>query len=203
MNIRRLAVGVLAAFACSPAVSAGVGVFANQVLWDNYVTVKGCTVVEQDIAGRPQGYYASLTGSGGGISWGATAKGGLFAGPGTVSTFVPSDDISLNLSFSPGVRAVGGNMFSALIKSEAMPSLVEVFLADGTSFSGFTFGSSDFIGFASTSADIVGLTITALNPGDGVMASPTIGSLYVGAVPAPGALAVLGLAGSLGRRRRR
>lgn len=202
MNIRSSVACALVALVSASSASASVGAFANQVLWENYVSVKGYGVVEQQVGGRPQGHYASLSGSGGGISWTATAKGGLLAGPDAMATFLVGDEVSLSVSFSPGVRAVGGSMFSRLFKDEASPSLVEVYFADGSSFSGFTFPSQEFLGFASTDRDIVGLTISALNPGDGTLASPTIGSLYVGVIPAPGAVAVLGLAGLGGRRRR-
>lgn len=203
MNIRSSVACALVALVSSQSASASVGSFANQVIWENYVSVKGYAVIEQDVGGRPQGHYASLSGSAGGIGWTATAKGGILAGPKMMATYLAGDEVSLSFSFSPGVRAVGGSMFSSLHKDGAAASLVEIFLADGSTFAGFTFPSRDFIGFASTTHDIVGLTISALQPGDGQMASPTIGSLYVGAVPAPGALAVLGLAGLGGRRRRR
>lgn len=203
MNIRSSVACALVALVSASTASASVGSFANQVLWDNYVSVKGYGIVEQQVGGRPQGHYASLSGSGGGIGWTATAKGGFLAGPDSMATFLAGDEVSLSFSFSPGVRAVGGAMFSRLFKGDVTPSLVEVHLADGSSFSGFTFPSQDFIGFASTDRDIVGLTISALNPGNGMFASPTIDSLYVGTIPAPGAVAVLGLAGLGGRRRRR
>jgi MYXO-CTERM domain-containing protein len=79
---------------------------------------------------------------------------------------------------------------------------VQVTLNDGSSFIGYATAASDFIGFYSTDAAISSLTITKLgNTPGGIF--PTVDNLYFAVVPAPGALALLGVAGIVGRRSRR
>jgi xanthosine utilization system XapX-like protein len=59
---------------------------------------------------------------------------------------------------------------------------------------------SDFVGFYSTSADISTMTILTSPLATGEVFA-TIDNLYL-AVPAPGAAALIGLAGLVARRRR-
>jgi hypothetical protein len=75
-----------------------------------------------------------------------------------------------------------------------------VTLADGTSYLGFSNSQTDFIGFYSATASITSLSITATGVGSGDVFS-TVDNLYF-AVPAPGAIALLGAAGLVARRRR-
>jgi len=68
------------------------------------------------------------------------------------------------------------------------------------SYEGISTSPSDFVGFYSTAADISSMTIVTspLVTGD---VYATIDNLYL-AVPAPGAAALIGLAGLATRRRR-
>ena len=80
-----------------------------------------------------------------------------------------------------------------------------VTLSDSTSYIGYANGPSDFIGFYSTGATISSLSVTAYSNGAGSVYA-TADNLYfatVGTAPAPGALALLCVAGVASRRRRR
>jgi len=87
----------------------------------------------------------------------------------------------------------------------AVPAIITVTLSDSTTYIGYANGPSDFIGFYSTGATISSLSVTVSSTGSGA-AYATADNLYfatVGPVPAPGALALLGVAGVASRGRRR
>jgi hypothetical protein len=102
--------------------------------------------------------------------------------------------------FSPGVQAVAGNFFGTDNSFNAMPSLVQVTLADGTSTILLASGPADFSGFFSTGAAISSLSVTAAGAG---IVYPTVDNLYFAVpIPAPGAAALIALAAVATRRRR-
>jgi hypothetical protein len=154
--------------------------------------------VTEDFNSIPGGFYSSgFSSSVGGVTWTATATGGLAVQSGLFST---NDPTSLSFSFAPGVQGVAGNFFGTDISFNPVPSLVQVTLADGNSSILFANGPADFIGFYSTGAAISGLTITAAGSG---MVFPTVDNLFFAVpVPAPGAAALIGLAAVMCRRRR-
>ena len=176
----------------------GVTVTNSQTLW-NWRVANGGQVVGTESFNSFAGLYTTLSSTTGGTTWIASASGGLYADAGYMSTNLPDD--ALTFSFAPGVRAVAGNIFGTDIAFNPVTCIVNVTLSNGTSYEGFTSGPSDFVGFYSSSADITSLSIAAvpMKSGGGVYA--TIDNLFI-AVPAPGAAAMIGLAGLATRRRR-
>ena len=124
----------------------------------------------------------------------------LFNDPGIISTDSALDSIVVTFTGAP-VTAVGGNFWATDISFFPTGTGITINLSDGTNISYTSTGPSDFRGFISDVA-ITSMTIDAPDvPGN---AWATMDNLTVGAaVPAPGAVAVLGLAGLAGVRRRR
>lgn len=198
MQTRTLACAAFGVAALSCSASASIFTFSQQNVWDAYMAYQALSVVTEDFNAIGDGLYSSgYTSSIGGITWTATATGGLRAQSGLFST---QDPTSLSFSFAPGVQGVSGNFFGTDGSFNAVPSLVQVTLADGTSSILFTSSATDFAGFYSTSSAIAGITITAAGGGS---VFPTVDNLFFAVpVPAPGAAALIGLAAMVCRRRR-
>ena len=176
----------------------------DQGAWTAYATSAGATVFGENFSTVSDGFYASgVSGSVGGITWTATASGGVSAFSGLVSASTSS--ATLDFTVSPGVNGIAGNLYGTNGAWAAAPAIIMVTLADSTSYIGYANGPSDFIGFYSTGATISSLSVTAYSNGAGSVYA-TADNLYfatVGTAPAPGALALLGVAGVASRRRRR
>lgn len=198
MQTRTFACAALGVAALSCSASAAIISFSQQNVWDAYTAYQALSVVTEDFNSIPGGFYSSgFSSSVGGVTWTATATGGLAVQSGLFSTI---DATSLSFSFAPGVQGVAGNFFGTDISFNPVPSLVQVTLADGNSSILFANGPADFIGFFSTGAAISGLTITAAGSGN---VFPTVDNLFFAVpVPAPGAAALIGLAAMVCRRRR-
>jgi hypothetical protein len=196
MQTRTLACAALGVAAAASSASATIISFSQQNVWDAYTAYQALSVVTEDFNSIPGGFYSSgFSSSVGGVTWTATATGGLYAQSGLFSTSIPT---SLSFSFAPGVQGVAGNFFGTDISFNPVPSLVQVTLADGNSSIVFANSASAFAGFFSTGAAIASLTITAAGSGQ---VFPTVDNLFF-AVPAPGAAALIGLAAVMCRRRR-
>jgi MYXO-CTERM domain-containing protein len=110
---------------------------------------------------------------------------------------------TMSFSFAGGVQGVSAYMFATDTSLNSAPSIMEVTLSDGSAYIGYSTSINDFIGFYSNGAAITGLSITATAvPGGPSAVYPTVDTMYFANVPAPGAIALLGLAGLIGRRRR-
>jgi hypothetical protein len=190
---------VIAVAAVSVASSAHAAVvsFTSKVIWDSYVTGAGASIATEDFNSFPDGFYASAGGSVGGIAWTASAAGGLYFQSGQASTNSPE---TLSFTFAPGVNGVSGNIYATDINFTVVPSIVQVTLSDGSSYIGYTDSTAAFVGFYSTGASISSLSVTATDMTSGNV-YPTVNNLYFASVPAPGALALVGLAGMTSRRR--
>ena len=197
MQTRTLACAALGVAAAASSASAAIISFSQQNVWDAYTAYQALSVVTEDFNNTSGFYSSGFSSSVGGVTWTATATGGLYAQSGLFSTNNPT---SLSFSFAPGVQGVAGNFFGTDISFNPVPSLVQVTLADGNSSIVFANGPADFIGFFSTGAAISGLTITAAGSGN---VYPTVDNLFFAVpVPAPGAAALIGLAAMVCRRRR-
>jgi len=201
MNILSTFVGAVACTAIVSSAQAAFITFGNQTIWNQFVAGNGWQVATETFNGVADGFYAgSYSGSTSGVNWTGSAAGGIYAQGGLFSTNNP---VQLDFSFSPGVQGVGGNIFGTDISFNVVPCIIQVTLADGTSYVNYSTTAADFVGFYSTGAAISSMSIqtTAVGSGD-VFA--TVDNLYFTVVPAPGAIALLGLAGfgAASRRRR-
>ena len=180
--------------------SAAVIRYTNLSLWSADVQTAGSSVATENFNSY-SGYYANpLTGNAGGISWSATAAGGLFVQSGNFKAF--NANTAVTFTFAPGVMAVGGNIFGTDSGFNAITSRITVTLADGSSQVGSAGNAASFVGFISDSAAISSIVVSATKTGSNVWV--TADNLYFGvtAIPAPGAAALLGIAALVSRRRR-
>jgi len=194
-----------AAAACvAQAAQAGIISYTNMAVWNAQVAAAGMSVETETFNAIADGFYTSpFGGSTASITWGASASGGLYVQGGIFSTNNPE---TLSFSFTPGVRAVAGNFFGTDVNFGNATVLFTVQLSDGTGYTGFATSPADFTGFRSTTAaTISGLSITVENAVGAGAVYPSVDNLYFGVVPvpAPGAVALLGVAGIAASRRRR
>ena len=195
-------------FACGSAVAvvafcasahATVVVTNSQALW-NWRVTNGGQIVGSETFNSYGGFYSGIVSDVlGNVTWTCSAVGGLYADVGAMSTYNP-DPVTLDFTFSPGVRAVAGNIFGRDASSNPVTCVVAVTLANGTSYEGFSSSRTDFVGFYSTGADITSLSIKTSPLAVGAVFA-SIDNLYL-AVPAPGAAALVAFAGLAARRRR-
>ncbi len=197
MQIKTLAVTAAVAGIGSVA-HADLTVFTQSSVWAMFAAMNGDDTVFTETFDSYTGFYDNpASGTLGPVTWFAEANGGLFANGDYFSTNIA--DVDLVFTFDPGVHGVGGNFFGTDINFNVVPSLVQVSLSDGTSYVSAVDSASQFVGFYSTTSYISEIAIYALDGSSNVWA--TADNLSV-AVPAPGVLALLGVAG-LGSRRRR
>jgi hypothetical protein len=201
MTSARFAACVFAASALTSASSASVIRFTDFGLWSTYSTYSGKSVITETFNGIADGFYASpYSSSVGGINWTAVAAGGLYVQNGQFSTNLPE---TITFSMSPGVQGVAGNFFGTDINFNAVPAVIQVTLNDGSAYIGFASSPSEFVGFYSTTAQITTISISSTAATGQTSVYPTADNLYFAAVPAPGAVSLLAVAGLVGSRRRR
>ncbi len=198
----RSAMAIVAATAAvSSSASAAILIFTDQFLYDINTTAYSHAMENFDSYGGA--YSSPLSGSAGPVAWSAASSGGLSVTNGWLSSGVASP---MTISFGgPGVDVYGvsGNFFATDAGGSVVPSLVLVSLNDGTSYLNLIDTSTVFVGFVSTGAAISSITVSAQPlPGGDPNVQPTMDNLGLAYVPAPGALALLGLAGIASRRRR-
>jgi MYXO-CTERM domain-containing protein len=197
VQIKTLAIAAAVAGIGSVA-SADLTVFSQSSVWAAFAAMNGDDIVLTETFDSYSGFYDNpASGTLGPVTWFAEADGGLFANADYFST--NNADVDLVFTFDPGVHGVGGNFFGTDINFNVVPSLVQVSLSDGTSYVSSVDSASQFVGFYSTTSYISEIAIYAMDGSGNVWA--TADNLSV-AVPAPGVLALLGVAG-LGSRRRR
>ncbi len=203
MKNNKIASTVIATVVCASFVqlaSASVVTFTNKTLWNAYSANHG-TSVSTETFNSLSGYYAGpVSGTADSSVWTASAENGLFAAAGLLQT---NDPETMSFSFAGGVQGVSAYMFATDTSLNSAPSVMEVTLSDGSTYIGYSTSINDFVGFYSNGAAITSLTITATAvPGGPTAVYPTVDTMYFANVPAPGAIALLGLAGLVGRRRR-
>ena len=195
------AVALVASALVASSASAGIVVYTNQSIWNARVATDGLVVETETFNAIADGYRpAPFTGSTASVQWSAFADGGLYVQDGVFSTEFPDP---LTFNFTPGVRSVGGNFFGVDAEFANAAVFFSVLLSDGTSYEGEASSPASFTGFRSTTAaTIASLTINVENAVGAAAVYPSVDNLYFG-VPAPGAVALLGVAGLVGSRRRR
>jgi len=159
----------------------------------------------EDFNGYVYGGYTEYTLdlSQNGWAYTISAEGGansyLWSGDGNMSTESALDWLRVDFTGDP-VTAVGGWFFAGDIDGYYIPGPMVIDLSDGTHYEFDPANGQDFRGFT-TDTPISWMTIEA--PDGAGVAWPTMDHFYVGsAVPGPGALALLGLAGLAATRRR-
>ena len=184
------------------AASAAMVTFSNNTLWTSFSAAQGSSVVTETFNSYNGFYLNGLTGNAGGIQWTASAPGELYAGSGYMST--NSADALLTFNLSPSVQGVGGNFFSTDANFNILTAVIGVTLADGTSYVGFASSAADFIGFYSTGAAISSISVSVAGALPAGTNFATVDNLYFAvSVPAPGAFALIGVAGLVGVSRKR
>ena len=190
-----------AALSFSSVASAALYVSPNEGIYNTLVASIGCTSYTETFGSTPTGFlpsgYSSSTGP---VNWSATATGGLYVQAGLFSTNNAGQALTFDFS-APGlsIQAVGGNFFATDVSFNVVPAVVVVLLDDGTSYVNLMTLESSFVGFISTGAAISSITLSLPLASD---LYPTVDRMVFGVVPAPGAIALLGLAGFVGLRRR-
>jgi len=197
------AVAFVASALVASSASAGIVVTSNQAIWNSRVATDGLVVETETFNSVSDGFHTSpFGGSTASVAWSASASAGLYAQGGVFSTNSPE---TLTFTFTPGVRAVGGNFFGTDVAFNNASVFFSVLLSDGTSYEGEASSPASFTGFRSTTAaTIASLTIDVESAVGTDAVYPSVDNLYFGVtVPAPGAVALLGVAGFVGSRRRR
>ena len=198
-------VATLAGLGMSSITSGAVVVLNSRATFDVYVAFQGATVATEDfesflVGGAPPSASRTV----GGTTWIASAAGGLFFGNVDVPPVhrVISTNLfnaTLNFTFAPGVQGIGGEMFGTNADFGVLLARITVTLADGTSYVNDQDDATDFVGFYSNGATISSISVATSTPDT----YATVDNLYFATVPAPGALALISLAGVVGGRSRR
>ena len=202
MSIKIAFSAVAMSVVMTQAASAAMVTFTNNTLWTSFAASQGNSAVATETFNAYNGFYLNgLTGNaGGGIQWTASAPGELYAGLGMMST--NTADALLTFTLSPSVQGVAGNFFATDANFNILPAIIGVQLADGSAYVGNATSLSDFVGFYSTGASISTISITVVGNLPAGTNFATVNNLYF-AVPAPGAVALIGLAGLIGGSRKR
>lgn len=202
MSIRIALSAAALTVAMTQAASAAMVTFTNSMLWNGFSAGQGASVVTENFNSYSGFYVNGLSGTTGGIQWTASAPGELYADLGYMSTNNPGQ--VLTFSLSPSVQGVAGNFFGTNQAFGVVPAIIGVQLGDGSSYVGYATSAADFVGFYSTGAAIASISVSVANVAGTNPIYATVDNLYFAVVPAPGAIALLGVAGLVsGVRKRR
>ncbi len=180
--------------------SADVYVFDNSVTYAAFCNDVG-VVRETQSLNSFAGSYASLSGGSGDFAWNLSAPSGIFVDANSTARTQQNTE-KLSLSFaSSNVFAVGGFFFNVDDAGVTRTGVMRIKLSDGTSFIRTVSNDTTFSGFVSDGANITSVEVShAGNLGSQYFVATS--GFSVGVVPAPGAMALVGLAGVMTRRRR-
>lgn len=200
-----LAVTGVCAVAVAQSAFAGVTIFTSQASWNAACAADFIIPTVETFSGYEGYYSAPLAGTTGSLDWTVEAPGGLFASAGLFSTNSPSSgNQGMTFNFAPDtVRGVGGNIFATDFYFNFVTSIMRIRLSDGTEYAQVVTDAAGFIGFYSAGASITSVKISAQATVSTPNLYPTIDDLSFAVVPAPGAIALLAIAGGAGLRRRR
>ena len=186
---------------CASSASAAILVFTDQFLYNIYSS--SYTHAAENFDSYSGNFTSGVSGLSGAVAWSATANSGVAVVNGRLGSSSP-EPLTLAFASGPSVYGMGGNVFGVDAAGTAVPSLVFIMLNDGTSYTNLIDSSSAFVGFISTGAAITSMRVSAQSlPGGSANVYPTLDNMDFAYVPAPGAFALLGLAGLAGSRRRR
>lgn len=157
------------------------------------------------------GSYPSLSGGDAWSAWSMTASAGsLLAESGTVSAGKPGGGLSFVFAaalddLGSGLHGIAGDFGLRGATGGWMPGRIILTLSTGDSLIHEVTSENPFAGFWVTTPSVTITSLTVLPYGDGAEnTSVSIDNLYLGfaGVPAPGAIALLGIAGAVSTRRR-
>lgn len=198
-NISVFSVAVVALSSIGAVASADVIVTDSLASFTAVANSFGQAVVSEDFQEYSGHYDSGTTGGSGATAWVATGAGGFDASGGVFSTTLPAE--AFTFTFTSGdVYAIGGNFFNRDADFTALPSVIRLTTSAGVSYVHFAGGADSFGGFVSTSGAIQ--SIAFIPYGSTAGAYGAVSNLSFGVIPAPGAVALLGLGGLIGRRRR-
>ena len=201
MSIRIALSAAAMSVVMTQAASAAMVTFSNNTLWSSFSAAQGKTVATETFNAYNGFYVNGLTGNAGGIQWTATAPGNLYAGLGYMST--NNAEALLTFNLSPSVQGVAGNFFATDAGFAILPAIIGVTLADGSAYVGYAATAADFVGFYSTGAFISSISVSVAGNLPAGTNFATVDNLYFAVVPAPGAIALIGVAGLIGGSRKR
>ena len=219
----RHSVMTLAALAVVSSASAGVVetiAFTNFSAWANegpvladFPAAWGTEIEVETFDFVTPGSYATLSGGDGWSAWAMSASAGsLSADGGRVSAGKPGGGLTFNFagSFDPagsGLHGIGGDFGLRSASGAWMPGRIILTLSSGVKLIHDVNSDNPFAGFWITTPEVTITSLTVMPYGDDANStSVSINNLYLGfagIVPAPGALALLGVAGIVSGRRRR
>ena len=145
------------------------------------------------------GPAASFTGGTGEYAWKASSPYGVLGQAGVIQTLASSGTLKFDFS-SGNVYGVGGLFHYVDLNGAYKSGLMKIKLSDGTTFIRSISSQTTFSGFITTGSSIASLELS--HTGSTGVTFSAAESLTIGYVPAPGAVALLGLAGLASRRRR-
>lgn len=164
----------------------------------------------EDFNGPARFGAASISGGSGWASWTATASNGSLSSTGS-SIYAANAGASLNFTFTEpfemplgGVRGIGGGFGFRGQFGEFVAGKIWLKLSTGDSIIKTITTEQSFVGFwvADPNQVITSIRVQPLGAGAANF-SVDANTMYLGTVPAPGALALLGAVGLAGSRRRR
>ena len=181
--------------------AADVYVFDNSVTYAAFCNDSSIVRQTQDLSQLASGSYAALTGGVGDFAWTLAAPSGvLLDANATARTQVNSEKLSLTFG-SSNVYAIGGYFFNVDSLGATKAGVMRIRLSDGTSFIRTVSNNTTFSGFVSDGAAIASVEVSHAGTFGAQYFVATSG-FNIGIVPAPGAAALVGLAGLMARRRR-
>jgi hypothetical protein len=151
---------------------------------------------------------ASISGGSGWTAWTATSSGQVRGGSSYITTATVGDDLFFSFTGSTsaesGVHGIGGNFGFRNQAGQFQPGRIQLTLSTGASIVQEFTSKADFAGFWMEDPNVL-ITGMRLQPlGNAFTANyVSVDNLYFGGVPAPGALALLGVAGICTAKRRR
>jgi hypothetical protein len=181
--------------------AADVYVFDNVLTYSAFCNDVGVVRQNQDLSQILPGSYAALTGGSGEFAWNLSAPSGVsLDNLGTARTQQNVEKLTLNFA-STNIFAVGGYFFNVDSLGASKPGTMRIKLSDGTSFIRTVSNNTTFSGFVSDGASITSVEVSHAGS-FGAQHFVATSGFNIGVVPAPGAAALVVLAGLLARRRR-
>ena len=185
--------------------------FSNLKDWEAAAELAGPSMVTvvDSLTGFAPGVTDSLSGGSGWTSWTITAEGGVRAGKSFISSAVAGQSLFFDFTGSTfakgGLHGIGGNFGFRDEYGTFQPGSILLTLSSGESIYQTFTSKTDFAGFWLTdpAVTITGMSLQPMSGSNLAAYSVSVDNLYFGGVPAPGALALLGVAGICTAKRRR